>query len=66
MAKKCYNRNENKEGCPCTYEPCDKKGVCCECLKYHLSMKELPACVFSEEAERTYDRSIANFIKTQK
>lgn len=35
----------NKDRCPCTYEPCDRKGVCCDCLRYHLSTKSLPACL---------------------
>jgi len=26
----------------------------------------LPACYFSEKAEKTFDRSIENFIKEQK
>lgn len=55
-------KEQNLKNCPCTYS-CDKKGVCCECIKYHLSRKELPACYFSAEAEKTYDRSIEKFIK---
>lgn len=55
-------KEENKENCNCTY-PCNRKGMCCECLKYHLRNKELPACCFSEEAEKTYDRSFENFAK---
>ncbi len=54
---------ENKAGCNCTYEPCDKKGMCCECIKYHKSMGQMPACFFPNDAEKTYDRSIENFIK---
>ncbi|MFQ5884000.1 MAG: DUF6485 family protein [Thermoplasmata archaeon] len=53
----------NKEDCNCTYEPCSRKGKCCECLKYHWNMGELPACVFPDEVERTYDRSIQRFIQ---
>ncbi len=64
--KKCVNKNENINGCNCTYEPCERKGLCCECIKYHLGMGQAPACFFSKEAEKTYDRSIANFIKTHK
>ena len=29
-------------------------------------MGELPACFFSKEAEKTYDRSIGKFIEDQK
>ncbi|TET89227.1 MAG: hypothetical protein E3J35_10065 [Methanomassiliicoccales archaeon] len=53
----------NKENCNCTYEPCSRKGKCCECLKYHWNMGELPACVFPDDVERTYDRSIQRFIQ---
>jgi hypothetical protein len=54
--------NENKGLCNCTYEPCSRKGVCCECLQYHRESDELPACYFPPEAERSYDRSIEKFI----
>ena len=53
----------NKASCNCSY-PCDKKGICCECLSYHKRRGELPACLFPDEIERTYDRSIDNFIRT--
>ena len=54
----------NKANCSCTYEPCSRKDKCCECIPYHLKFDELPACVFLPEVERTYDRSIAQFIET--
>ena len=54
---------KNKKMCNCTYEPCPRKFTCCECLHYHRESGELPACFFSKETERTYDRSIANFIR---
>lgn len=56
-------REKNFKNCPCTYPGCDKKGICCECLKYHRERNELPACYFSPEKEKTYDRSINNFIE---
>jgi len=56
-------KEENLSNCPCTYPGCDKKGICCLCLKYHLNRGEVPACLFSQEAEKTYDRSIENFIR---
>jgi len=37
--------------------------MCCECISYHRSRGELPACYFPDEAEKTYDRSIAYFVK---
>jgi len=53
----CDNIDRNLKMCNCTY-PCDRKGKCCECLSYHRKMGELPACYFSKEAEKTYDRSV--------
>ncbi len=54
---------ENLENCPCTYPGCFRKGRCCDCIKYHRERGELPACFFSEEAEKTYDRSIEKLIQ---
>jgi hypothetical protein len=53
---------KNIKDCPCTYD-CDLKGKCCECLKSHLKNKELPACCFSKNTEKTYDRSFKKFIE---
>jgi len=54
----------NKANCNCTYETCDRKGICCECLRYHRGLGELPACVFPDDVEKTYDRSVERFIDT--
>ena len=54
---------KNLAQCTCTYEPCSRKGKCCECLVYHRRMGELPGCVFPPEAESTYDRSVAHFVR---
>ncbi|MBO8143747.1 MAG: cytosolic protein [Thermodesulfobacterium sp.] len=56
-------REENLKRCNCTYEPCPKKGICCECLQYHLKMRQLPGCCFPPEYEKTYDRSFEFFAK---
>ena len=53
----------NKTDCTCTYEPCSRKGKCCECITHHLEFDELPACVFPPEVEKTFDRSFARFIE---
>lgn len=53
----------NLARCTCTYEPCSRKGKCCECITYHLRMDELPGCVFPPEAERTYNRSKRYFVE---
>ncbi|HHE36748.1 MAG TPA: cytosolic protein [Candidatus Woesearchaeota archaeon] len=59
----CDQKQMNLEHCNCTYERCDKKGNCCACLRYHLSMNELPACCFPPEVEKTFDRSFKKFIE---
>lgn len=53
----------NTKTCNCSYEPCPRKGMCCECLRYHLQNRELPGCCFPDSAERTYDRSFEHFTK---
>jgi len=53
----------NNARCSCTYEPCSRKGRCCECLAYHLKSDELPACAFPPDIERTYNRSFAKFVQ---
>ena len=55
------NKEKNKAKCNCTYEPCSRKGICCECITYHLQRRELPACCFPDEVEKTYDRSFEKF-----
>ncbi len=58
-------KDRNLSICNCSYEPCSRKGICCECIQYHRSAGELPACYFNERDEKTYNRSISFFIKTQ-
>jgi hypothetical protein len=53
----------NRDKCTCTYEPCERKGKCCDCIRYHRSLGELPGCLFPPDVERTYDRSIAKFVE---
>ncbi len=60
------NKSKNISNCNCTYEPCPRKGVCCECIQYHKRSGELPACFFTKEVERTYDRSVERFIQMHK
>lgn len=59
-------KEKNLENCSCTYPGCPKKGICCECVKYHRQKNEIPGCFFNEKTEKTYDRSIENFIKGKK
>jgi hypothetical protein len=54
---------QTRARCTCTYEPCSRKGVCCECISYHLSARQLPACCFPDDVEKTYDRSFKAFAR---
>jgi len=56
-------KQENLEKCNCSYKGCPRKGLCCECLRYHLSKKQLPACCFPDDIEKTFDRSFNKFIE---
>jgi hypothetical protein len=58
-------KQKNTASCTCTYEPCSRKGVCCECVAYHRMNGELPGCLFSKAGEISYDRSIRAFINDQ-
>jgi hypothetical protein len=56
------NQKRNLQQCTCTYEPCSREGICCECIAYHRSYGEMPGCLFPPDVERTYDRSVAGFV----
>jgi hypothetical protein len=62
VVMECH-KEQNLQNCNCSYNPCSRKGICCECIPYHFRMGELPACVFPDDAERTYDRSIGHFVR---
>jgi len=56
-------QEQNLEACGCTYTACEKRGICCDCLRYHLSKRQLPGCCFPPEVEKTYDRSFEAFVR---
>jgi hypothetical protein len=64
--KSCPNQKQNLANCNCSYAPCPRKGICCECIFYHRKNLQLPACFFSSDIEKTYDRSLENFLKVNK
>ncbi|MFH1783190.1 MAG: hypothetical protein ABH848_06200 [Candidatus Omnitrophota bacterium] len=43
--EKCKNFDKNMKSCPCDYEPCSRKGYCCECIQYHAKNGGTPACI---------------------
>ncbi len=56
-------KQRNATRCNCSYAGCPRQGTCCDCLNYHLGMRQLPACCFPSAAERTYDRSFEHFAR---
>ncbi|HOX16629.1 MAG TPA: DUF6485 family protein [Smithellaceae bacterium] len=56
----CKKENNLKK-CNCSYEPCIRKGICCDCIAYHLPKRQLPGCFFAKDAEKTYNRSFEYF-----
>lgn len=62
----CANQKRNAARCTCTYAGCPRHAVCCDCLAYHRGNGELPACYFTAEQERTYDRSIGYFVRVNR
>lgn len=59
-------QEQNLQNCNCSYDPCARKGICCECIQYHVKSRQLPGCCFSREAEKTYDRSFEHFARLVK
>ena len=60
------SKSKNMKNCNCSYEPCSRKGICCECIIYHRKNDELPACYFNVGEEKTYNRSISYFVSKRK
>jgi len=58
-------KQTNLKNCNCTF-PCSKKGICCDCLSYHLKNRELPACCFPKDIEKTGNRSFEKFAELVK
>jgi hypothetical protein len=56
-------QDKNLKQCNCSYEPCARKGLCCDCIQYHIKKRQLPACVFPDDAEKTFDRSYEHFAR---
>jgi hypothetical protein len=56
-------KSSNLVKCNCSYSPCSRKGICCDCLQYHLRSRAIPACFFPKDAEASYDRSFEHFAQ---
>ncbi len=56
---------DNRSSCACTYG-CERSGKCCACVRYHRGRGEFPACFFSPQTEKTYDRSFSALAADRK
>ncbi|MCK5116061.1 MAG: hypothetical protein KAR44_05635 [Candidatus Aegiribacteria sp.] len=57
---------DRNESCPCTYPGCPRHGNCRECIAYHRRLGEFTGCMFSPEAEKTWDRSFEKLVEDRK
>jgi len=57
-------KEENKIGCTCTATGCKNRGICCDCVRHHRENNEIPGCFFPASVEKSWDRSIENFVRT--
>jgi len=64
MTDRCEKLEANRITCNCSYGGCPRHGNCCACIRFHLESRELPACAFPDDVERTWDRSFKRFIET--
>lgn len=37
--------------------------MCCICIRHHREKGEMPGCLFPDEAEKTFDRSVEKFVE---
>ena len=53
---------KNKAACNCAEESCGRKGICCECMRYHRGLSQFPACFFPDDVAAAGERSVEAFI----
>jgi len=66
MSDACARQASGAADCPCTYPGCSRRGNCCQCVAYHRVKDQLPACYFTSQQEKSFDRSIAFFLSCRK
>lgn len=59
----CKKEKNLNNRCNCTHSGCPRAGVCCDCIAYHVQNRQLPACCFPQDAEKTYNRSFKYFAE---
>lgn len=61
-----FKKEANKAKCACTYMTCPRRGDCYACVEHHRTRNEIVGCFFKPEVEKTYDRSVKNFVNSMK
>ena len=56
-------KEENLSECTCSATTCKNRGICCECVRHHREMGQIPGCFFPKSAELKHDRSIEYFVE---
>ena len=41
----CLNYDVNSKQCPCPNATCERHGICCECVSYHMSKGNASNCM---------------------
>lgn len=41
----CPNRQSNAKSCTCPNEGCERRGICCACVRAHREANSLPMCL---------------------
>ena len=59
----CPNKEKNLQHCNCTYEPCSRKGICCECLAYHREHAELRPVISRRKWKKPMIGALRDFSK---
>ena len=44
-AVECPNQEVNLQMCPCTNEDCERRGICCLCVRNHASKGQRTSCM---------------------
>lgn len=52
MAVTCPNYETNQQLCPCTEVGCERHGICCECMRFHMNSEQWPTTACMGGAKR--------------
>ena len=43
--EKCTSYEQNKNECPCQNMECERRGICCDCIRHHRKRGSTVACM---------------------